>query len=85
MHSNYPTYTTSNGRPIRAYVATAIGRLYSVDGGYNNFQGKNGQIGEYATAEEAIRAATAEKTETCDVDVVNTRAEDEPEVIFHLY
>lgn len=83
-NTNYPTYKTEKGNPVKAYVAEAIGKWFSIDGGENNYQGTNGTIGSYATAEEAIRAATKEKDETCTVRVLNTRAEDGVEEIFKL-
>jgi len=81
---DYPTYKTKNGTPVTAYVAEAIGKSFSVDGGQDNYRGKNGVIGSYATAEQAIAAARAAKNETCTVRVVNTRAENGAEVIFTL-
>lgn len=73
--SAYPQYFTSNGTPIRAYIAEAIGLVFDYDGGEQNFRGKHGTIGEYATAEDAIAAARHEKNETCTVRVLDTRAD----------
>ena len=76
----YPTYKTRNGSPVTAYVAEAIGKTFKVDGG--DFTGKTGVIGSYVTAEEAIAAAKREKSDTCDVQVTDTRADGGPKVIF---
>jgi hypothetical protein len=81
MKSAYPIYRTPNGTMYRAYVAEAIGKNVNIDGGDNNWRGKHGVIGSYATAEEAIAAAAQEKNETCTVQVINTRAETEDTII----
>jgi hypothetical protein len=80
MASNYPTYTTKKGTPVTAYVAEAIGKIFRVDGG--DVRGKEGVIGSYVTAEEAIEAAKREKTDSCTVRVTDTRAEGGSKVIF---
>lgn len=78
----YPIYKTKNGTQVTAYVAEAIGKHFSVDGG--DFRGKDGVIGSYVTAEEAIAKAKREKSDTCTVKVTDARAEGGPKVIFEL-
>jgi hypothetical protein len=82
MESEYPTYATKSGKPYPAYVAECIGNWYSIDGGGDNYRGKNGVIGSYTTGEEAIEAAKREKTDSCTVRVTDTRAEGGSKVIF---
>lgn len=79
---DYPIYKTKNGTPITAYVAECVGKYFDFDGGEKNFKGKDGVIGSYTTAEAAIEAAIAEKTETCSVKVTDTRADNGSMVIF---
>lgn len=80
--SSYPTYTTAKGTPVTAYYAECIGMSAVVDD--TPWTGKNGTIGAYVTAEEAIERAKAEKDSTCTVRVTNTRATNGPEAIFEL-
>ena len=82
MNSRFPIYKTSNGTLVRAYVAEAAGKTLSVDGGEDNYRGKDGMIGSYFTAEGAIGAAQKEKSATCNVKVTDIRAENGQKVIF---
>lgn len=70
----YPIYKTQKGTPITAYVAEAIGKVFSIDGGEGNFRGRDGVIGSYVKADDAIKAAKSAKSETCTVRVTDTRA-----------
>lgn len=72
--NRYATYKTKAGRPIKAYVAECIGKTLNM-GADGTIRGKNGTIGSYVTAEEAIAAAKKEKDSTCRVRVTDTRAE----------
>ena len=81
--SAFPIYRTPNGTMVRAYVAEAMGQVVSHDGGAHNVRGKHGVIGSYATAEEAIAAAMHAKNETCTVQVINTRADDDAQIVIY--
>lgn len=80
--SQYPQYATKNGTPYTAYVVEAVGQTYSLDGGA--WRGKQGTIGSYLTAEAAIEVAKREKTATCILRVIDTRADDAPKIIFEI-
>lgn len=58
--------------PRKNYVVEAIGNWYPVDGGQNNFKGKDGLIGYYDTEKQAIEEAKLNKDSSCEVRVTFT-------------
>jgi hypothetical protein len=66
----------------RDFTVKFVGKSYSLDGGENNFRGKSGTLGDFATFEQAFGAALKEASEQSVIEIYDFRAEDRGTPVF---